>query len=129
MVETFADRLRKARDNRGLSQSELARETRMQPSAISHFEAGRRRPSFNNVRALASALRVSADYLLCAKPTQRSSPHGLRDLADKIEKVAREHPAYNQAQRIIDNATDHLTALAAYHEIIAATSNPPRDRP
>ena len=36
----------------------------MQPSAIAHFEAGRRKPSFDNVRSLARALKVSADYLL-----------------------------------------------------------------
>lgn len=39
----------------------------MQPSAIAHFEAGRRKPSFDNVRALAKALDVSADYLLGSK--------------------------------------------------------------
>jgi len=36
----------------------------MQPSAIAHFEADRRKPSFDNVRALARALDISADYLL-----------------------------------------------------------------
>jgi len=36
----------------------------MQPSAVAHFEADRRKPSFDNVRALAKALEVSADYLL-----------------------------------------------------------------
>ncbi len=36
----------------------------MQPSAIAHFEADRRKPSFDNVRALARALKISADYLL-----------------------------------------------------------------
>jgi transcriptional regulator with XRE-family HTH domain len=60
----FASRLRKTRENRELSQSELAREAGMQPSAIAHFEARRRKPSFDNVRALARALKVSADYLL-----------------------------------------------------------------
>lgn len=39
----------------------------MQPSAIAHFEAGRRKPSFDNVRALAEALNVTADFLLGAK--------------------------------------------------------------
>lgn len=63
----FASRLRKTRENRELSQSELAREAGMQPSAIAHFEAGRRKPSFDNVRALAKALKVSADYLLGAQ--------------------------------------------------------------
>jgi transcriptional regulator with XRE-family HTH domain len=64
MPVDFASRLRKTRENRELSQSELAREAGMQPSAIAHFEAGRRKPSFDNVRALARALKVSADYLL-----------------------------------------------------------------
>lgn len=36
----------------------------MQPSAVAHFEADRRKPSFDNVRALAKALQVSSDYLL-----------------------------------------------------------------
>ena len=64
MPTSFADRLREVRDNRKMSQSELARDAGMQPSAIAHFEAGRRKPSFDNVRALATALHVSADYLL-----------------------------------------------------------------
>lgn len=63
----FASRLRKTRETRELSQSELAREAGMQPSAIAHFEAGRRKPSFDSVRALAKALKVSADYLLGAQ--------------------------------------------------------------
>ena len=52
----FASRLRHIREQRGVSQSELAREAGMQPSAIAHFEAGRRKPSFDNVRSLAKAL-------------------------------------------------------------------------
>ena len=64
MSSTFGDRLREIRENRELSQSDLARAAGMQPSAIAHFEAGRRKPSFDNVRALATALQVSADYLL-----------------------------------------------------------------
>jgi transcriptional regulator with XRE-family HTH domain len=64
---TFAARLRDIRDKRELSQSDLARKAGMQPSAIAHFEADRRKPSFHNVRALAKALDVSADYLLGAE--------------------------------------------------------------
>lgn len=63
----FAARLRKTRENRELSQSQLAQKAGMQPSAIAHFEAGRRKPSFDNVRALAKALDVTADYLLGTK--------------------------------------------------------------
>ena len=65
---SFADRLRTAREARGLSQSDLARRLGTPPSAIAHFEGDRRKPSFANVRAIARALEVSADYLLGRAP-------------------------------------------------------------
>jgi transcriptional regulator with XRE-family HTH domain len=64
MSSTFPDRLREARDKKGLSQSELAAKAGLQPSAVSHFETGRRSPSFDNLKALSEALQVSTDYLL-----------------------------------------------------------------
>jgi len=64
MSEKFPARLRAARALRGLSQSELAERADLQPSAVSHFETGRRSPSFDNLKALAEALQVSTDYLL-----------------------------------------------------------------
>ena len=64
----------------------------MQPSAIAHFEAGRRKPSFDNVRALAKALKVSADFLLGAE----SATTAFRD-EDKLSVKDR-----NFIQNIID---------------------------
>lgn len=63
-TEIFARRLRAAREKRDLSQEELATRTGLQPSAISHFETGSRKPSFDNLRRLADALDVTTDYLL-----------------------------------------------------------------
>jgi transcriptional regulator with XRE-family HTH domain len=62
--ELFRDRLRAARDMRGLSQSELAKIAEMPPSSIAHFETGTRKPSFDTLRRLANALEVTTDYLL-----------------------------------------------------------------
>jgi len=62
--ENFPDRLKQARELRGLSQGELAARAGMQPSAISHFETANRKPSFDNLRRLAQALDVTTDYLL-----------------------------------------------------------------
>jgi hypothetical protein len=42
----------------------------------------------------------------------------LRDLADVIDRTAREHPAYYQGQDVIKNAVDHLNAKAQLEEII-----------
>jgi transcriptional regulator with XRE-family HTH domain len=62
--EMFPERLRAAREKRGLSQGELAARAGLQASAISHFETGTRKPSFDNLRRLADALEVTTDYLL-----------------------------------------------------------------
>ena len=62
--EAFPERLRSARERRGLSQGELAKRAGFQASAISHFETAGRKPSFDNLRRLADALEVTTDYLL-----------------------------------------------------------------
>jgi transcriptional regulator with XRE-family HTH domain len=64
MSEKFSARLHAARQLRGYSQSELAEKAGLQPSAVSHFETGRRAPSFDNLKALSIALDVTTDYLL-----------------------------------------------------------------
>ena len=62
--EVFPERLRRAREYRGWSQGDLAAKAKLQPSAISHFETGARKPSFDNLRLLADTLDVTTDYLL-----------------------------------------------------------------
>jgi transcriptional regulator with XRE-family HTH domain len=62
--DIFPERLRTARETRGLNQGELAVRAGLQPSAISHFETGTRKPSFDNLRRLADALNATTDYLL-----------------------------------------------------------------
>src|SRR5580693_7155679 len=64
MPENFGERLRSTRESKGLSQAELGQKAGLQPSAISHFESGRRSPSFDNLRKLADALNVTIDHLL-----------------------------------------------------------------
>ncbi len=63
-TDIFPVRLRSAREKRDLRQGELAKRAGLQPSAVSHFETGSRKPSFDNLRRLADALKVSTDYLL-----------------------------------------------------------------
>jgi transcriptional regulator with XRE-family HTH domain len=47
-----------------MSQADLAQASELQPSAISHFETGGRAPSFDNLKRLADALKVTTDYLI-----------------------------------------------------------------
>ena len=60
----FPQRLKSARELRELNQGQLAHRAKLQPSAISHFETGLRKPSFDNLKRLADALDVTTDYLL-----------------------------------------------------------------
>jgi transcriptional regulator with XRE-family HTH domain len=63
-TDIFRERLKAARELRGLSQSQLATNAELPPSSVSHFEAGARKPSFENLKRLAGALDVTTDYLL-----------------------------------------------------------------
>lgn len=60
----FSDNLKKIREIKGLSQTELAKRSGLQPSAVSHFETGRRAPSFDNLKRLADTLEVTTDFLI-----------------------------------------------------------------
>lgn len=60
----FPERLHDLREQRGLSQEALAKRCGLQPTAISHFETGTRKPSFDNLRRLADALETTVDYLM-----------------------------------------------------------------
>lgn len=75
----FAARLRTAREQRELNQTELAKITGLQPAAIGHFEANRRKPSFANIRVLAKALEVSSDYLLGRADTIKGATTAFRN--------------------------------------------------
>ena len=59
----FAERLRLLRQQKGLSQTDLARKLDVQPNHIGRYERGESRPTAKSLKALAEVLEVSADYL------------------------------------------------------------------
>ncbi len=87
-MNTFPEILRKTRQERGLSQADLAVKCGLQPSAISHFEAGRRSPSFDNLRRLADALNVTIDYLLGRQPAPQTAGPAAEQLFRDFEQMS-----------------------------------------
>jgi transcriptional regulator with XRE-family HTH domain len=100
MSHEFPDRLRAARQLRELSQSELAEKAGLQPSAVSHFETGRRSPSFDNLKALSDALEVTTDYLL----GRVDEPNLTGGVADQL---------FRHAEKMSNHDLDTLTSFAA----------------
>lgn len=64
LIKEFRRCLTWARQDAGMTQIALARATGLKPSAINHFEMGRRLPSAMNLLRLGRALGKSCDYLL-----------------------------------------------------------------
>lgn len=62
--DSFGRRLIYARQRRDLTADQLAKLAGMGPTEISHYECDRRTPGADNIRKLAKALDISADYLL-----------------------------------------------------------------
>lgn len=63
-MDIIADRLKELRNEKELSQDELAKQTGLSRSAISAWESGTRVPAATTIIVLAKFFGVSSDYLL-----------------------------------------------------------------
>jgi len=87
--DLFPARLKAARELRQFSQADLAEKAGLPATSISHFEAGSRKPSFDNLRILADALKVTADYLL-GRADQPDASGGANTLHRHAQKLTGE---------------------------------------
>ncbi|MBQ0017377.1 MAG: helix-turn-helix transcriptional regulator [Clostridiales bacterium] len=63
-MKIFADRLKELRIEKGLSQRQLATETKLSQASIAKWELDQRSPIAEYVVILSSYFGVSSDYLL-----------------------------------------------------------------
>lgn len=61
---TLADKLKEARKNAGLTQTELAEKLCVSRQAITKWESGKGIPDVDNLRTISKVLNVSIDFLL-----------------------------------------------------------------
>jgi transcriptional regulator with XRE-family HTH domain len=61
---TLADKLKEARKNAGLTQSELAEKICVSRQAITKWETGKGIPDVDNLKVISKVLNVSIDFLL-----------------------------------------------------------------
>lgn len=84
-VESFASKLKKARENTGFTQREVSKETRISQSSIAQYETGKVEPSIETLGILADFYQVSIDWLI---GTQK----GAGDPAPKKPQAFRRDP-------------------------------------
>jgi transcriptional regulator with XRE-family HTH domain len=92
-------RIEKLRDEKGMSQSALAREIGTSQSAISQIEAGDRNPSYEMLRQIAKALQITVPHLAGA------SVEGLSEA---------EEAHFRQLRSLPEEARQELEGFAAY---------------
>ena len=64
MELTFGEKLRLLREERELNQTELGKAVNMTQRKVSYLERDKYEPSMEDIKALCTYFRVSADYLL-----------------------------------------------------------------
>ncbi len=108
MSEEVISRIKKRRRELKMTQTELAKEANLTPAAISQFESGTRKPSFNTLSSLSDALKVTTDYLLgkkdrgyddlLADPAVNVMLRGMMELAEKDKETLYEFYKFLKTQ-------------------------------
>jgi transcriptional regulator with XRE-family HTH domain len=88
-MKLFSQRLKIARQQKGLNQEELGKKADLPTTAISHYETGRRKPSLANLQKLANALRIEIDYLLGRKSEMGSAGPDIQSFFSDVQKLTK----------------------------------------
>ncbi len=64
MLVSIGQKIKKLREEKGYSLEELSKLSKLTTSTLSAFERGKTKPTYDSLRALTQAFRVTADYLL-----------------------------------------------------------------
>lgn len=118
MSDEVISRIKERRRELKMTQTELAKAANLTPAAISQFESGTRKPSFNTLSSLSDALKVTTDYLLgkkergfedlMADPRLNVMFRGMMDFTEKDKEILYEHYKFlkYQAEKADSGSTD-----------------------
>ncbi|MFW6047183.1 MAG: helix-turn-helix domain-containing protein [Candidatus Woesearchaeota archaeon] len=88
-MSSFANRLRKLRNEYNLTQTELANKFNSSKTTFSNYENGHRKPGLELVSELADYFDVTIDYLL--GKTDHRSLSIVNDFTDELQKLMKKH--------------------------------------
>lgn len=83
----IGERIKNLRINLKMTQTELAKNAGLTSAAISQFEAGIRKPSFDALSKLANAFNVSTDFLLGKKEEDQQEINISKEYIEMIQNI------------------------------------------
>ena len=146
MNNTFASRLKKLREQHGLSQSELADKLGISRGSISFYENESRVPDINILRDICNLFSVSSDYLIGLSDDPKQIPTATQDTGLSyyaIDRLNAWHTRYPDGKKGLDALSrlisiskffhllvviqDLFTFAASDDSIRSSTLHPPKD--
>lgn len=129
---SVGSRLRRAREQLGLTQAELAGLVGRTPTAISYWEGGQRTPGLDDLLDLAEALQVEPSALLPARPAKvlaraQAAELAIEDLADAVDRVVDAYEAKASAARPPRAPTTNPAEAAGFARRLAKQLEAPVD--
>ena len=99
--EVFAQRLRMLRNQKGMTQKELAEIIGTTPATISAYESSREgkkiSPALENLVAVARVLNVSIDYL-CGNDVQKTAKSKIDSTKDYLKAITSTHEIFDMSK-------------------------------
>lgn len=104
----------KLRDERGLKDSDVAREASVSKSTFSDWKVGRSKPGIKKLQKIADFFGVTVDYLMTGKEDEQKEKDNTDDLKQKFEELkellesGKMQPLRYDGQPIDDNTKELL---------------------
>ena len=123
--EFFHNNIRKAREEAGLSQTELAESIGVVRSTINDLECGRTNLFNKNIPVIADRLGISVEQMLCGAPpeqlledpfTRTERENALREEFE--QRIASLQEQLDTEKRIADNLQKNLDSLNQSHSFL-----------
>lgn len=116
---SFAERLVLLREQKGLTQAELAKKLSISRSALSLWEISKREPDYKTLEKIASLFGVSVDYLL----GHDSAPDNPPDEVDQLVEHLHKRPELKMLFSKSKNATkEDIEKAVSYIEFLKKQS-------
>lgn len=113
----IGNKIKKLREQRGMTQEQLAKLVSLSQQTVDHYEKGRARPSIDTVNLLADIFSVSTDYLLgrtdVPNPHQKTASNDLIDVSnldDELKKDAEKYIEWLRVKQTLNPSTEETSA-------------------